>query len=278
MHHIDHSFLADEPESWFGLVFKHEQWNVEYSDQNGSVLYDDVYTEQVLFQYQNPWTIQIRWSKNAASVLSGVQHPTSIEPVLLEWTNILANHWACHWLRKKLAPIAPGSLPVQTEKPTRDPKDAVHHLRIALSDISGNDTMHAEIDWFLPNDITLVDTSLVPWSPNAVCVADMLPIGTIVLNEHGEVTHCNAWVKNKEPALQNKILPLPWELVFNEQFLNDVWSLYYTYQRASYCTPWLNNIDTSRSFTNGLYIVSLAPFNKGATLQLTSIPHSYVKT
>ena len=95
VHHIDHSFLADEPESWFRLLFKHEQWDISYSDRRREIRAEDVHTEQVLFQYQNPWTVQMRWSANAAEVLSGFQHAASKEPVLLEWTNMMANHWSC---------------------------------------------------------------------------------------------------------------------------------------------------------------------------------------
>ena len=277
VHHIDHSFLADEPESWFRLLFKHEQWDVAYSDYQSGLQHDDVYTEQILFQYQNPWTIQMRWSKDAAQVLSGFQNAASTEPVLLEWTNLLANHWACHWLRKKLAPLAQGSLPVRVSRPTRDPKDAAYHLCIELSNLADGKEAYVEIDWFLPANVVLLDTSPTPWSPDTLNFMDMLPIGTILLNEQGEVTHCNTWVKHKEPSLQKSVLPLPWELVFHEHLLHDVWSLYSTYQRASYCTPWLHNIETALSFENGPYIVSLVPSSKGATLQLTPIPNAQVE-
>lgn len=276
MHHIDHSFLADDPESWFRLLFKHGQWDVGYSDHQGAFEQDDIYTEQVLFQYQTPWTIQMRWSKTAAHGLSGFQHAASTEPVLLEWTNLLANHWACHWLRKKLAPMAPGSLPVRVKQPSRDAKDATYHLCIEFANLLDGHNAYVEIDWFLPPNIELLDTPPTPWSPDTLRFMDMLPIGTVLLNSVGEVTHCNTWAKNKEPSLQTSVLPLPWELVFHEHLLHDVWSLYYTYQRASYCTPWLHNIETSHTFENGPYIVSLMPSNKGATLQLTPIPTAQV--
>ena len=271
VHHIDHSFLADEPESWFRLLFKHEQWDISYSDYRRDAMVDEVHTEQVLFQYQNPWTIQMRWSKNAAEVLSGFQHAASKEPVLLEWTNMMANHWACHWLRKKLAPLAPSSLPTRTQGPTRHPKDATYTLCVALSNLGSGQEAYVEIDWFLPADIQLPTHAPSAWSPDTLNFMDMLPIGTVLLNEQGEVTHCNKWMKQKEPYLQKSVLPLPWELVFHEHLLHDIWSLYYTYQRASYCTPWLHHIETSMSFESGPYIVSLVPSNKGATMQLTPI-------
>lgn len=271
MHHIDHSFLADEPESWFRLLFKNEQWDITYSDHTSGLVNDDVYTEQVLFQYQNPWTIQMRWSINASHVLSGFRHTASMEPVLLEWTNQLANHWACHWLRKNLAPLAPGSLPVRVQSPSRDKKNAAYHLCIGFTNLTDGQEAYVELDWFLPDSVVLLDMTPTPWSLDTLHFMDMLPIGTVLLNEQGEVTHCNTWVKNKEPSLQKRILPLPWELVFPDHLLRDIWSLYCTHQRASYCTPWLHNIETSTSFENGPYIVSLVPSNKGATLQLTPI-------
>lgn len=266
MHHIDNSFLADEPDSWFLSLFKHEHWSATYTDCYRVEQPDDIYTEQVLFQYVEPWTIQVRWSSNAAEVLSGFENTFSTEPILLEWTNLLTNHWSCHWLRKHLAPLAPSALPKRVMEPSQPKEQACVHLSIALLAPTREKQAYIEIDFFLPRGCILDE------SKEDMCSMDNLALGYVVINAQGEVTHCNNWIQQKEPTLQQKTLPLPWELVFQNNALHSMWGLYDCYKRASYSTPWLPTSESRSTFENGPYIMSLLPFNNGATLLLTPVP------
>lgn len=272
MQHIDYSFLPSEPESWFRLIFRQDHLLTNYIDEPVTDVH--MVTEQVLFQYKNPWKLQIIWSSAASELLSGITSKESEEPILLEWTNILANHWACHWLRKNQSPIAPGGLPIRINEPSGDaPKWS---LNISLLHKASGLEGSLQLNWFAPGNVEQETPGSVPWAFEALQFLDMLPLGAAILNQKGEVTHLNQWIKQKETYLQKKELPLPWELVFKEGFLHDIWSMYHTYKRASYCTPWLHQIEGLSGFNNGPYIVSLLPSHVGATLQLSPVPPNQI--